>query len=337
MSSSLPESFQSATDLNNNNSNSKPDSAIENPIFDQLLVHQINQITTSHQSINQQQHAQDLLSALSALQAGTIHQSDLPDNNHQDLICDNNPMDGQLPRWIIQPTAPLDLQSKSNSNSNNNSLIILILINLYLKATATATATPTSTPTINDSSPLFSELDDQNRMLINELEFLFNQNSQQQQSRAENKLIYSNDQQRNSVQAQGPELGSIIGSTNLSNNQSAGISIEDGFEFLFGKQQSVDYTSWRDERVMDVLESFDENQRDSGCHPEVSVQGQRITILRNEDSNQDTRDNQMLNGSNGDKTMVICIKNNQIGKEEVRRRNQEAEKHTAEPIKYLDQ
>ncbi|KAI8458928.1 hypothetical protein BY996DRAFT_8552826 [Phakopsora pachyrhizi] len=281
---SLPESFQSATDLNNNNSNSKPDSAIENPIFDQLLVHQINQITTSHQSINQQQHAQDLLSALSALQAGTIHQSDLPDNNHQDLICDNNPMDGQLPRVLdsqsgrmdqqaeilgLGNSTPLDLQSKSNSNSNNNSLIILILINLYLKATATATATPTSTPTvtvtvtvqINDSSPLFSELDDQNRMLINELEFLFNQNSQQQQSRAENKLIYSNDQQRNSVQAQGPELGSIIGSTNLSNNQSAGISIEDGFEFLFGKQQSVDYTSWRDERVMDVLESFDENQR----------------------------------------------------------------------------
>ncbi|CAH7688996.1 hypothetical protein PPACK8108_LOCUS24047 [Phakopsora pachyrhizi] len=117
------------------------------------------------------------------------------------------------------------------------------------------------TTDFNDSSPLFSELDDQNRMLINKLEFLFNQNSQQQQSRAENKSIYSNNQQRNSVQAQGPELGSIIGSTNLSNNWSAGIRIEDGFEFLFGKQQSVDHTSRRYERVMDVLESFDENQR----------------------------------------------------------------------------
>ncbi|KAI8453586.1 hypothetical protein BY996DRAFT_6457672 [Phakopsora pachyrhizi] len=444
---SLPESFQSATDLNNNNSNSKPDSVLETPIFNQLLVHQINQITTSHQSINQQQHSQDKLvektvfvlflemaifyhmGPLRAIAGGcglrkhyrfdkqemctitpaswgwqitrtpsqrkntpakkllggdykqremigtgakenldaevslgyylhlkTNHYDGKPnipfeyfeggersesqlvergfcgalaevsrqvtvtpassvsptlfpelllvsssDSSLESVVDtdevsefepseedtafssslyrksdrDNNPMDGQLPRAEI-----LGLGNSSGSfNQQHHSIF-------NPKATATASSSSSSststskqqqqqhqhqqsqsksqfrpmTTDFNDSSPLFSELDDQNRMLINKLEFLFNQNSQQQQSRAENESIYSNNQQRNSVQAQGPELGSIIGSTNLSNNWSARIRIEDGFKFFFGKQQSVDHTSQRDERVMDVLESFDENQ-----------------------------------------------------------------------------
>ncbi|KAI8446008.1 hypothetical protein BY996DRAFT_8462855 [Phakopsora pachyrhizi] len=207
------------------------------------------------------------------------------------------------------------------------------------------------TTDFNDSSPLFSELDDQNRMLINKLEFLFNQNSQQQQSRAENKSIYSNNQQRNSVQAQGPELGSIIGSTNLSNNWSAGIRIENGFEF----ERVMDHQLIN--QVFAGLQPglFSEDQRDSGSLQQQQQSkssnnntNQKLTlsyrnnenvgkngrVLRNEDSNQDTRDDKLLNGSNSDEPMVICIENNQI---EVRRRNQEAEKHTAEPIKYHDQ
>ncbi|CAH7685815.1 hypothetical protein PPACK8108_LOCUS20398 [Phakopsora pachyrhizi] len=268
-------------------------------------------------------------------------------------------MDGQLPRVLDSQSGRMDQQAEilglGNSSGSFNQQHHLIF---DPKATATATATASSssssstssskqqqhqqsqsqsqsqfrpmTTDFNDSSPLLSELDDQNRMLINEPEFLFNQNSQQQQSRAENKSIYSNNQQRNSVQAQGPELVSIIGSTNLSNDWSAGIRIEDGFEFLFVKQQSVDHTSWRDERVMDVLESFDENQRslqqqqqskssNNNTNQKLTLSyrnnenvGKNRRVLRNEDSNQDTRDNQMLNGSNGEKPMVICIENNQI-------------------------
>ncbi|KAI8452046.1 hypothetical protein BY996DRAFT_7253399, partial [Phakopsora pachyrhizi] len=322
-------------------------------------------------------------------------------------------MDGQLPRVLDSQRGRMDQQAEilglgNSSGSFNQQHHSIVDPKATATATATATASSSSssststskqqqqqqqqsqsqfrpmTTDFNDSSPLFSELDDQNRMLINELEFLFNQNSQQQQPRAENESIYSNDQQRNSVQAQGPELGSIIGSTNLSNDRSAGIRIEDGFEFLFGKQLSVDHTSRRDERVMDVLESFDENQRlesidrsiesslDSNlvysqriretlgavlkslsraeelltlsnhCVKDLQSQrslqrqqlskssnnntNQKLTlsyrndenvgkngrVLRNEDSNQDTRDDQMLNGSNGDEPMMICIENNQI-------------------------
>ncbi|CAH7689767.1 hypothetical protein PPACK8108_LOCUS24903 [Phakopsora pachyrhizi] len=192
-------------------------------------------------------------------------------------------MDGQLPRVLDSQSGRIDQKAEILGLGNSSGSFNQQPHSIFdLKATATASSISTSkqhqhqhqhqqsqsqsqfrpmTTDFNDSSPLFSELDGQNRMLINKLEFLFNQNSQQQQSRAENESIYSNDQQRNSVQVQGPELGSIIGSTNLSNNWSAGIRIEDGFEFLFGKQQSVDHTSRRDERVMDVLESFDENQR----------------------------------------------------------------------------
>ncbi|CAH7671324.1 hypothetical protein PPACK8108_LOCUS6095 [Phakopsora pachyrhizi] len=219
----------------------------------------------------------------------------------------------------------------SNSKEDSAPLLYSLMIGLTTQlAELVCRFSLSVTVQTNDSSPLFSELDDQNRMLINKLEFLFNQNSQQQQSRAENKSIYSNNQQRNSVQAQGPELGSIIGSTNLSNNRSAGIRIEDGFEFLFGNQQSVDHTSRRYERVMDVLEIFDENQRSlqqqQQSKSSTNNTSQKLTlsyrnnenvgknrrVLRNEDSNQDTRDNKMLNGSNSDEPMVICIENNQI-------------------------